>query len=321
MKIQFVADLHLKLGAKNVPVAWAINRYNLLFAELAKLQERTDLTIIGGDIFDRVPNMAELELYYTLVDSMRQKTLIYAGNHEALHKGTTFLTHLKGITSKINPLVTIVDEAITYADVDANKLFNILPYNKLKAFEKNPSEFFQQDKAPILFTHVRAAIPPHVRPELDLTLLKPWKMVIAGDLHSHENTQLNIVYPGSPITTSFHRNSVDTGVLIVDTNTVSYEFVKLDMPQLLRKTVNVGEPTPATFPDHTIYEVTGNIAELSDLEDNELISAKVTKRESTVQLELKEMTMEEELTAYLKEMLHLNEDQIEAILGEFNDYI
>ena len=64
-----------------------------------------------------------------------------------------------------------------------------------------------------LFTHVRGEIPPHVVPEVDLERFDKFKTVFAGDLHAHENTQRNIVYPGSPMTTSFHRNEVQLQVI------------------------------------------------------------------------------------------------------------
>ena len=57
-----------------------------------------------------------------------------------------------------------------------------------------------------MFTHVRGEIPPHVKPEVDLDMFEDFPVVFAGDLHAHSNTQRNIVYPGSPMTTSFHRS-------------------------------------------------------------------------------------------------------------------
>ena len=89
----------------------------------------------------------------------------------------------------------------------------------------------------MLFTHVRGEIPPHVVPEVDLDRFDKFKTVFAGDLHAHENTQRNIVYPGSPMTTSFHRNKVKTGALLIDDDW-TWEWVELVLPQLIRKTVS-----------------------------------------------------------------------------------
>jgi len=53
---------------------------------------------------------------------------------------------------------------------------------------------------------------PHVKPEVDLDRFEDFPVVFAGDLHAHSNTQRNIVYPGSPMTTSFHRKEVSDRV-------------------------------------------------------------------------------------------------------------
>ena len=39
--ILFTADWHIKLGQKNVPVDWAINRYHFFFETVAELEEKT----------------------------------------------------------------------------------------------------------------------------------------------------------------------------------------------------------------------------------------------------------------------------------------
>ena len=92
MKILFTADVHIKLGQKNVPVDWAKNRYEMLFAQLVDLFEQADMFIIGGDVFDRLPTMEELEIYFDLVQLCTIPTTIYSGNHEAVKKDTTFLS-------------------------------------------------------------------------------------------------------------------------------------------------------------------------------------------------------------------------------------
>ena len=319
MKILFTADIHIKLGQKNVPVEWAKNRYNLLIDSLNERQHDCNWFIIGGDIFDRVPTMEELEIYYKLITSIHKPCIIFPGNHESLKKDTTFFTHLKHVSHVLNPLVDIVDNYLTYSmpDDDLTPIFDIIPYNKLKDFEKNGNRLLT---APVLFTHVRGEIPPHVKPEVDLSIFDRWKTVIAGDLHSYENSQRNILYPGSPITTSFHRNRVDTGVILFDTNDHSHSWISLKLPQLLRLTVKAGEPTPATDYDHTIYEVEGDMSELSDLEDNDLIDKKLLKRESDVSLILDpSMSLSDELREYLLYILQLQEDKVENVLQVFNN--
>lgn len=318
MKILFTADLHLKLGAKNVPIPWAKARYNALINDLVTVQQQCDMFVIGGDIFDKLPNMEELEVYYDLVASCTIPTLIYPGNHESIKKDTTFFTYLKSVTNRLNSKVQIVDDYITYCkpDDDLSAIFDIIPYNKLKEYEKDPRKF----NAPLLFTHVRGAIEPHVKPEVDLAIFDRWQTVLAGDLHSYENSQRNILYPGSPVTTSFHRNVVDTGVIIFDTDTHEHTWQKLELPQLIRKTVTIGEEMPATNYHHTIYEVIGDLAELGAMADSDLIDKKLLKRETDTALILDpKMSMAEELKEYLLYILQLSEDKADIVVQVFNN--
>ena len=193
---------------------------------------------------------------------------------------------------------------------------DFIPYNKLKIFD--PKDFSGRT----LFTHVRGEIPPHVTPEIDLDQLKRWELVIAGDLHSHSNSQGNIVYPGSPVTTSFHRNPVDTGVLLFDSITLNWSWLKLKLPQLIRQTVGHPDQMIETHYHHTIYELEGDVSELVKVDkDNKLLDKKLIKRYNDSALILTpEMTLEEELAEYLQFILGLNEKKVKEVLGVFHDY-
>jgi len=303
MQVLFTADIHIKLGQKNVPVEWAKNRYKLLWQQLALQQTKADIFIIGGDVFDKLPSMEELEIYFDMISNCNIPTLIYSGNHEAVKKSTTFLTNLARVTNLMNRKVIVVDDY--YSDYG----IEFVPYNKLKDFEQaNP----WPEGGEILCTHVRGSIPPHVTPEVDLNIFSGWNVVLAGDLHSYENSQANILYPGSPITTSFHRQLVDTGVILLDTETLEHKWLKLELPQLIRKTVTASDPKPPTEYHHTIYQVEGDMQELGQLEDSELIDRKVIKRTTDVQLMLEnDMSLIEEVKEYLRYILELPEETIE----------
>jgi hypothetical protein len=189
MKILFSADWHIKVGQKNVPREWQINRYKQLFEKLWALEKKVDLHIIGGDIFDKVPNPQEMGLYFEYIQGCKIPTIIYDGNHEATRKGRTFLTHLTLATRYVNSNVDIMYKSVALPQYG----IDIIPYTDLKTF--NPDDF----KNKILCTHVRGSIPPHVIPEVDLELFNRWDVVLAGDLHAYENSQRNIIYPGSPL--------------------------------------------------------------------------------------------------------------------------
>lgn len=315
MKLLFTADIHIKLGQKNVPIEWAKNRYRELCRQVAELQKECDIFIIGGDTFDKVPTIEELELFFMFVNNCVIPTYIYSGNHEAVKKTTTFLTNLKNVVNAVNDKVHIIDD---YANING---IDIIPYNKLKEWEKDPDNTFVSLHNRILCTHVRGEIPPHVKAEIDLSLLDKWKVVLAGDLHSYSNSQRNILYPGSPVTTSFHRSEVSTGAIVLDTDTLEHTWVELKLPQLIRKTVKVGELMPATTYHHTIYEVEGDISELSQVEDSDLLDKKVLKRETDTALILSsEMSLAEEVSEYLKYILQLDDKTVEEIIAELNNY-
>ena len=144
--------------------------------------------------------------------------------------------------------------------------------------------------------------------------------MFAGDLHAHENTQRNIVYPGSPMTTSFHRNEVTTGYLVIDDDW-SWTWHQFDLPQLLRKTVeDPDEMIPTDF-HHTIYELEGDVQDLAKVKNSDLLDKKVVKREVEATLSLHgDMTIGDELGVYLKEILSLDDNKIRNIMGVFNDY-
>lgn len=316
MKILFTADIHIKLGQKNVPIEWAKNRFQMFIEQFAEMQKQADIVVLGGDIFDRLPTMDEVELYFDLIASMTKPTIIYPGNHELIKKSTTFLTFLKKATNRLNKLVRVVDEIeceLLGGDID------IIPYNRLKQWADNPDGYNLSGR--ILFTHVRGEIPPHVKPEVPLNLFDRWQVVLAGDLHGYENSQRNILYPGSPYTTSFHRSVVRTGAILLDTSTLDHVWLEFELPQLIKATVVAGQPTPATTFHHTVYEVEGDLHELGTLEDNELIDKKVVKRAQETQLILDpQLSLAEEVREYLTYILQLNSDTIDNTLKEFFNY-
>lgn len=311
--ILFTADWHIKIGQKNVPREWAKNRYYLFFEQLREVEKDAELHIVSGDVFDKLPNMEELEIYFDFVRGATIRTLITTGNHEATKKGQTFFTNLKAVTNAVNPLVTVIDE------IYEEDKFTIVPYE----FIHVKGVWDKLDKSKVLFSHIRGAIEPHVKPEIDLDLIADFPVVYLGDLHSHSNCQRNLVYPGSPMVTSFHRHSVDTGYIVIDSSDpTSWSWHKFDLPQLLRKTVtDPGEMVP-THPDHTIYEIEGSVVDLGGIKNTELLDKKLVKRSTDTTLILsKDMKIEDELVEYFRYVLELPEDQIQGAISTYHDYV
>lgn len=311
MAILFSADWHIKLGQKNIPKEWALARYDEFFKQIYALEDEVSLHIIGGDIFDRVPTLEELQLYFDFISKCSVKTVIFDGNHEATRKGKTFMSALKAVSSKINSNVEIVDEAHEYEN------FSILPYCDLH--KKNSIEMLNYNKP--LFTHVRGNIEPHVHSEVDLDRFKPFPAVFAGDLHSNSNSQENIIYPGSPMTISFHRSKVSTGAIILEDNW-EWSFHEFKLPQLLKKTIKSSEEIIPGLYDHVIYEAEGDIDDLAKIKNSELLDKKIVKRQTEATLLLgRDMSIEEELNEYLLYVLELSEDKVTNILRTFSDSI
>lgn len=311
--ILFSADWHIKLSQKNVPLDWAKARYQSFFDQVYGLEKMCNMHIIGGDLFDRLPSMEELALYFSFIRKVKIPTIIYDGNHEATKKGRTFLTQLKEVSKDINPLVHIID--ISYIDEDLG--FGILPYCELH--KKGAVDHFST--AAPLFTHVRGAIEPHVKPEVDLNIFEDFPVVFAGDLHAHSNTQRNIVYPGSPMTTSFHRNEVSTGYILINPDDWSWVWEPFELPQLIRKTVQKQEDMVPTYYHHTIYEIEGDLQDLASVKNTELLDKKLVKRNREAALVLdKEYSLEQELSEYLKYILELDDKKVDTILRVYSDY-
>lgn len=310
--ILVLADIHIKLGQKNVPKEWALRRYEMFFEQVSKIEDDVDMIVIPGDIFDRMPTLEELTLYFQFIAQRRKPTIISTGNHEATKKGKSFFTELKGVSERLNPLVQIV---VDYVYEDEDRGFYVVPYE----FIKKKETWDYLDPKPV-FTHVRGEIPPHVKPEINLEWLDKFPVVFAGDLHSHSNTQRNIVYPGSPMTTSFHRHEVQAGYIIVNDDW-TWVWKAFDLPQLIRKTVSdPSEMTPTDF-HHTIYELEGNIKDLSKIENSELLDKKLVKRSSDTALVLdKKMSISDELVEYLRYIQELEDNEISNIMEVFNEY-
>lgn len=313
----FIADLHIKVGQDSVPTEWVLNRFSMFEDQLLSMirDNNVKVLVIGGDLLDRVPSgkngVKEIAMFLHLMSILPVRTLVYSGNHEAITKTTTFLSDFKHIVYELNPLVTIVDDFYT------EEGFDIIPYNRLKSDDNGEYPDWLNNK--VLFTHVRGAIPPHVVPEVPLDRFSKWELVVAGDLHSYENCQENILYPGSPYTTSFHRSKVKTGAILLDINTLQHKWLEFHLPQMLRKTVSVWEVMPQDPYDLISYEVEGNIVDLSGITNKDIIKKlSHTKKDSALILK-KGMLIIEELREYLLYVTMLEPSYVDKLLLEYSD--
>lgn len=309
LRVLFIADHHIKLGQKNVPEDWARNRFNMLWSKVYETarENEVDTIIHGGDIFDRIPTPKEygimLEMFYAL---RHFRHIVYPGNHEATSK-------FKSFWEEFTTLEKIYDLKIIHEFTEIQSGVHILPYTDLKKKDWHGTE------GKILFTHVRGEIAPHVQPEIDLSLFDTWDKVYAGDLHAHSNSQRNMVYPGAPVTSSFHRGvtKAENGVLIIDLGNMDHKFIDLTLPQLIRRTVNNTDDMEGTDFHHTIYELVGDASDLANASNHELLDKKIVTRDTEATLSLKDKTIEEELDIYLTEVEKIKNPQ--EIITEYVD--
>ena len=310
MKVLFTADIHIRIGQRSIPRAWARKKFEKIFQEIDRVynEYNCELEIHGGDIFDKVPSLEEISIYLQHLHETKDKPrIVYDGNHEATKKGDTFLKYLNKAVPKSTEIITEITERYG---------MDILPYCNLHSPLKPTSN--------ILLTHVRGDIPPHVEQEIDLNKFINYDIVFAGDLHSHSNSQRNIVYPGSPSTVTYHRNPVKTGVIVFDTESpTDWEWVQIDTPQLIRKTVETKEEMVKTEYNHTIYELVGNILDSSKVDNNaELLDKKILDISTEASLSFdNSMTLEDEVRLYLENILKLSPEVISELMKVYYDNI
>ena len=273
----FCADEHVLFRRKGVPADFEKLRYSQLFDQLLNLSASSSCVAVchGGDCFDRAPTIQETALVVRYLNAVIKPTYIISGNHEQIKKDTTFLSELSNMVS--NPLVTIISDFATYNI--ANIAIDFIPFNRLKQFEKEGNTDLNSK---LLVTHVRGEIPPHITPEVDLSIFDRWKLVLAGDLHSHSNSQRNIVYPGSPLTTSFYRNKPKKGILKVDLDTLSVDFIDLNLPALLKLTVESKDDiVENTSQDFIAYDIVPKVEAIIEAKEDTVFH-KEASREAAI---------------------------------------
>ena len=311
MRVLFLADLHIKLGQKKVPVEWQTQRFLRLFQEIhsATRVHKIDKIIIGGDYFDSPkPSVQELVLGVSLLYTLNTETIIFSGNHECFGKRESIL-------SLLAPLLTTRVSVVDYEY--RSKDFDIIPYTSLH------NEKWAKAESKLLFTHVRGDIGGIAKAEVDLERFKEWELVLAGDLHDHSMSQENIVYPGSPLNTSFARERKvgEHGYVVLDTDTLDWEFHPLDLPQLIRKSVTSTDQIKKGEVDHIIYEVEGDAGSLAMVKEHELLDKKInTEYESKASLQLRNLLYSEELAVYLKEVQGLDDKEIARLITKVRQY-
>ena len=317
MKILSSADWHINLHKKKIPYAWAESRFILLFEKLRAIESQCDIHVISGDLFDKKPETDDVALVLSYLNSVTIPTVVIPGNHESTRKGHSFLEHFKRENSVKNDLVHILTDNSRIELL--NQGFQAFPYGSVET--DNLPKPVEGD---ILVTHIRGEVPPHITAEYDFEKLRPWKLILLGDLHErHKHEPYPAYYPGSTINTSFDRNEKrQYGVDIIDFRSIDdydVKFVDLKLPKLLRRTIAAGDDMIQDSYHHVVYEVQGSIDELAKIQKSELLDKKLAVKDSSeTTLDLKNKNIYEELELYLQ---HINISNVEAVVSTFKNTI
>lgn len=320
--ILFTADWHIKLNRKNIPNTWQRNRTMLMVDKINNIAEsyNVDSIIIGGDILDVAnPSPEEAELYYDAISKIKTYTLIYTGNHEMVDNKHSCLFNMAAETNRCNPLVSVVSSM-------RSEDFDIIDYVELK------QDNWRKASSKLCFTHVRGEIPPHVKPEIDLTRFEQhgYSVVYAGDLHANSCSQktprIPLLYPGSPFNTSFSRDLPlgEHGVFIIDTTKPTEPiWVELTgLPQLIRKSVTSADSIIPHDTHRVIYELIGDVLSLGKVKKSDLLDKKINTN-VTKEASLKGLdgNITKEVEIYCKEILKLSPEDVTTLITELNNAV
>ncbi len=313
MKILSSADWHVNLTKKRIPYSWAENRFLQLFQKLRELEAICDVHVIAGDIFDHEPNTDETCLVLSYLNAVTIPTIVIPGNHSSTSRGHSFWEHFERDNSITNPLVHLFT---TNGRLElAGQGFCMFPYGCVQT--NNLPTYVHGD---ILVTHIRGEVPPHITAEFDFEKLRPWKLILLGDLHvNHKYKDYPAYYPGSPLNTTFDRDETRTyGVDIIDFKSIdnySVKFVDLQLPKLIRRTVAAKQELRSDPVHHVVYEVTGSIDELAKITTNALLDKKLVKKPEThATLNLADKSLYEELELFLN---HIKVADPKSVLDQF----
>lgn len=314
MKILHVGDIHINLHKKKIPYEWQTSRFKMLFDKLLELEKGCDVVVLAGDIFDKKPEPDEICLFLSYANSVTKPTLAIPGNHEASTKGNTFLEHFETEHAINNPNFMLKTKN-SRIEIHGQG-FQLFPYGEMQL--GNLPKYVEGD---ILIAHIRGEVPPHITAEFDFDKIADWPLSLLGDLHfQHKYKHYNVYYSGSPLNTTFDRTADrEYGVNIINYNnkdSYTVEFVDLDLPKLVRYTVDASTDLKKDSYHHVVYEVTGTIDKLSKIQNHELLDKKIAEKpsENSV-LDLSDKTLKEELELYLE---FIKVDNKQAVLKVFD---
>lgn len=261
----FTADIHLKLKFKDVPFVWLADRYIEFCYWLEEQRIATGATalVIGGDLFDSQPNLYELALFPMVFEICKfDEYLLYPGNHEMSTKEKSFYSKIHELYSKYTNVTFIYDKIGTWYD------WQVIPYPIIKKVTKDQI----QRK---VMSHVRCASDRGLySAEIDFTIFDDCVSVLLGDIHSCHTIANNIVYPGSPMDTSFQPLPLpsrfivhykDDGVNLIERSDAFRRLIKVETTP--EKYNGIKDKIKESKNQYDVVVVVDSIADLNTVQD------------------------------------------------------
>jgi DNA repair exonuclease SbcCD nuclease subunit len=326
---QFIVsgDQHLKVS-KELPLEWQLNRYRALFMSYVDLCKVHDAELIlAGDLFHNAkPNMHEVQLFLELMQLLEDEaiyTSIISGNHENLGTAGTTLDYFNSIF-EASSYIQYYPE-IGYRD-EADVSLTFVGHHKLQEW-LDQKEDVRMNGTKVVFSHFRPTVNYFIQEEVDVDKFSGKSdLVIAGDIHM--DFQLgNVVYTNAPLNNHFE-SAPECGCILLSLQDgkADWKRIPLVLPNLIQidTTAEKFEDTLDTFNFYRI-SVTGTPEDLRQIktttENTKLLKIpelQDTYVESEITEEVKNLSLQDALVEYMKE-LNYTEEKIAEMIGVWHE--
>jgi DNA repair exonuclease SbcCD nuclease subunit len=226
MKIVVYSDLHLYNHHRLLVNSETALRF-LTFLKNYCLENEIDTIISAGDFFHTkarayAPHVIQALLRVKDIDKSNIKQYMLVGNHDMANPNNT-----------MNSIVFVFSD---YAKIIPDYYFidhdNVRIHFLSFAHQMFENFILAEEKKNVLIAHldiVGFTMPNGFRATTGFKIsdFSEFDLVITGHYHKHQSRD-NIVYIGSPYQTSFAEREQPHGFLVLDTETVTWEFVEYD---------------------------------------------------------------------------------------------
>jgi len=215
-KVLIANDIHIIDGIYNeITLQW----FDKVFEYITKNEIK--YFIIAGDLFEkasRIKNEVFLPLFFRLMrfHSAGIKMWFVLGNHDIYN----------------NDNDSLVEAFAPFGEVVKNYKQIVIDGETIDLLAYTKEEEDIPDTNNILITHLAIAdfqfdnkYNANEKMAFPRNLFKKFKLVITGHFHKYQHKG-NIVYGGSPFQLGFEEMGCEKGFLVLDTKTITVEFVK-----------------------------------------------------------------------------------------------